>query len=125
MDIAKDLARIDGLRAREIPAEPGYHQAVLGPRDWPSEEDCYAYEAALAELLTARWGEPARWGTTTLVEHGARGGRIAEAWALLTVFATELRTWEVEGTWVVLTVLDREKEEMPKVFVLITREDPP
>ncbi|WAZ20090.1 hypothetical protein STRCI_001186 [Streptomyces cinnabarinus] len=125
MDIAKDLARIDGLRAREIPAEPGYHQAVLGPRDWRSEEDCYAYEAALAELLTARWGEPSRWGTTTLVERGTRDGRIAEAWALLSVFATELRTWEVEGSWVVLTVLDREPEETPKVFVLITREDPP
>ncbi|MGV9456708.1 hypothetical protein [Streptomyces sp. NPDC003635] len=125
MDIAKDLALIDGLRARDIPAEPGYHQAVLGPRDWQSAEDCYAYEAAVAELLTARWGEPSRWGTTTLVERGARGGRIAEAWALLGVFATELRTWEVEDRWVVLTVLDRETDDMPKVFALITKEDPP
>ncbi|MDT9700759.1 hypothetical protein [Streptomyces sp. P17] len=129
MDIAKDLALIDGLRTRVIPdAEPGedgYRQAVLGLRPWQSAEDCYAYEAALAERLTERWGEPSRWGPTTLVERGARGERIPEPWAWLSDWATELLTWEASGRWVTMTVIDGDSEELPQVYVVVTTTDPP
>lgn len=128
MDLATDLALIDGLRTRPVPAEPGahtHHLAVLGPRAWESAEDCYAYEAALAERLTERWGEPSRWGTTTLVERAARGECIPEPWATLAASATDLRTWEADGRWITLTVLDVDPEETPRPYVAVTREDPP
>ncbi|MGW0911941.1 hypothetical protein ACWD1Z_09355 [Streptomyces sp. NPDC002784] len=127
MDIAKDLALIDGLRTGVVPAQPDgdrYRQAVLGPRPWRSAEDCYAYEAAMTERLTERWGEPSRWGTTTLVERAARGEPIPEPWGMLSAVATELRTWEVAGRWVVLTVVDQDTGH-PQVHVVVTTTDPP
>ncbi|MER7571699.1 hypothetical protein [Streptomyces sp. NPDC126514] len=131
MDIAKDLALIDGLRTGVVPAEPdtepdadGYRRAVLGLSPWRSTEDCYAYEAALSERLTERWGEPSRWGTTTLVERAARGERIPEPWGMLGALATELRAWEVAGHWVVLSVADQDAED-PQVHVVVTTTDPP
>ncbi|GLW49924.1 hypothetical protein Stsp02_55850 [Streptomyces sp. NBRC 14336] len=128
MDIAKDLALIDGLRTRAVPAEPGadpYHRAVLGLRAWESAQDCYAYEDAVAERLTERWGEPSRWGTTTLVERAARGEHIPEPWAMLSTWATDLRTWEADDRWITLTAIDGDSEELPQVYVVVTREAPP
>ncbi|MBC2902687.1 hypothetical protein [Streptomyces cupreus] len=128
MDIAKDLALIDGLRTGDIPTEPGedgYRQAVLGLRQWQSAEDCYAYEAAIAERLTEQWGEPSRWGTATLIERGARGERIPEPWARLSALATDLRTWEVADRWVILTVIDGDAEHCPQVYCVVTTTDPP
>ncbi|MER6675451.1 hypothetical protein [Streptomyces sp. NPDC000983] len=139
MDIASDLALIDRLCARDLPEAhggslgadavtdpPGYHRAVLGPSDWPSAEDCYAYEAALAERLTDRWGEPSRWGTTTLVERLARGEHIPEPWALLGALATELRTWpRPDDRRLTLTVVDADGDTPLQVLVVVTTTDPP
>ncbi|MBD0843652.1 MULTISPECIES: hypothetical protein [unclassified Streptomyces] len=137
MDIASDLALIDRLCARDHPLQHGrtdedtgggpYHQAVLGLRQWPSPDDCYAYEAAIAERLTARWGEPSRWGTVTLVERSARGEPIPEPWAMLSALATELLTWKDPdtGRWVTMTVLDGDTEPLPQVFAVVTTTDPP
>ncbi|MEU9735504.1 hypothetical protein [Streptomyces sp. NPDC048002] len=136
MDIASDLALIDRLCARDLPGRHGGpgadtdgsdgHRAVLGIRAWPSPDDCYAYEAALAERLTERWGEPSRWGTVTLVERADRGEHIPEPWAGLGAVASELRTWQrPEGRWVTLTVVDADGETPPQVIVVVTTEDPP
>jgi len=125
MDIASDLALIDRLCTRGDTDGTGYHQAVLGLRNWQSAEDCYAYEAAIAERLTARWGEPSRWGTTTLSERSARGERIPEPWAMLSGWGTELLTWEASGHWVTLTVIDGDTEDLPQVLVVVTTTDPP
>ncbi|MER6183226.1 hypothetical protein [Streptomyces sp. NPDC001652] len=128
MDIAKDLALIDALCSRDFPAgHSGYHAAWLGPGDWPDASDCYAYEAAVAERLTDRWGEPSRWGTVTLQERIARGEVIAEPWAMLTALAIDLRTWEIPGSdrRAVLAVADRNGEDQPRLRVFVTDTDPP
>lgn len=133
MDIASDLALIDRLCTRDVPARhsgsdpsgTGYDQAVLGLRNWQNADDCYAYEAAIAERLTARWGKPSRWGTSTLIERSARGERIPEPWAMLSEAATDLLTWEASGRWVTLTVIDGNAEELPQVLLVVTTTDPP
>lgn len=136
MDIAEDLALINRLCTRDVPAEhgrtdvglsgPGYHIAWLGLRDWPGADDCYAYEAAIAERLTTWWGEPARWGTVTLGERIARGEDIPEPWAMLSALADDLRTWQVSdpGRWATLAVADRDDEKQPRLFVVVTDIDP-
>lgn len=128
MDIAKDLALIDALCARDFPAEhSGYHVAWLGPGDWPDASDCYAYEAAVGERLTHRWGEPSRWGTVTLQERVARGEVIPEPWATLADLALDLRTWDIPGgdRSVTLAVADRNAEDQPQLGVFVTDIDPP
>lgn len=128
MDIAKDLALIDALCSRDFPAgHSGYHAAWLGPGDWPDASDCYAYEAAVVERLTHRWGEPSRWGTVTLQERIARGELIPEPWAMLAAQAVDLRTWDVPGSdrLVTLAVADRNGEDQPQLQVLVTNIDPP
>ncbi|KUO17154.1 hypothetical protein [Streptomyces dysideae] len=136
MDIANDLALIDLLCTRDFPAArtgpdedtggPGYHMAGLGQRDWPDADDCYAYEAAVTERLTTRWGEPSRWGTVTLAERIARGEHIPEPWSRLSALAVELRTWEASdtGRWVTVAVADHDAEEQPHVFVVVTNTAP-
>ena len=137
MDIAKDLALIDLLCSREFPAEhgrsdigmggPGYHMVPLGPDNWESPDDCYAYEAAMAERFTTRWGRMARWGTGTLGERTERGEDIPDPWALLGALAYELRAWEVKGTgrWAILAVADRNDEEQPRLWAAVTEVNPP
>ncbi|MBE8470797.1 hypothetical protein [Streptomyces justiciae] len=128
MDIAKDLALIDQLCARDFPSEhERYHIAWLGPGDWPDVSDCYAYEAALVERFTQRWGEAARWGTVTLEERIARGEEIPEPWALLTDLAIDVRTWEVSDSIrrVTLAVADREDENRPRIWAAVTETAPP
>ncbi|WP_329341719.1 hypothetical protein OG866_37445 [Streptomyces sp. NBC_00663] len=128
MDIAKDLALIDQLCARDFPAEHDpYHTAWLGPGDWPDASDCYAYEAALVERLTERWGESDRWGTVTLEERIARGEVIPEPWAMLTALAIDVRTWIVSGGGrrVTVAVADRDEESRPQLWVGVTRSAPP
>ncbi|NUS30097.1 MAG: hypothetical protein HOV92_38595 [Streptomyces sp.] len=128
MDIAKDLALIDQLCARDFPAaHDPYHAAWLGPGDWPDARDCYAYEAALVERLTQRWGASDRWGTVTLVERIARGEAIPEPWAMLTALAIDVRTWVVPGTGRRLTVAvaDRDEENQPRLWAGVTQTAPP
>lgn len=137
MDIAKDLALIDQLCARDFPTVhggtdlgmggPGYHMVPLGPDSWESPDDCYAYEAAVAERLTARQGRQERWGTVTLGERMARGEDIPEPWATLSALAYELRAWEMKGSgrWVTLAVADREADEQPRLWVAVTDVNPP
>ncbi|MCT9076066.1 hypothetical protein [Streptomyces fulvoviolaceus] len=137
MDIAKDLALIDLLCARDFPAEhsgtdgapagPGYHSAWLGPGDWPDASDCYAYEAAVVERLTQRWGASSRWGTVTLGERIAGGEDIPKPWPMLSALASDLRTWEVPGSsrLVTVAVADRDDENQPQLWVVVTDTDPP
>lgn len=137
MDIAKDLDLIDLLCARDFPAEhggsdaglagPGYHTAWLGPGDWPDASDCYAYEEAVAERLTQRWGGPSRWGSVTLGERIARGEDIPEPWAMLSALVSDLRTWQAPGAgrWVTVAVADRDEESRPQLWVVVTDIDPP
>ncbi|MFD3835547.1 hypothetical protein ACFWWC_04715 [Streptomyces sp. NPDC058642] len=128
MDIAKDLALIDELCARDLPAgHSGHHAAWLGPGDWPDASDCYAYEAAVAERLTDRWGRPSRWGTVTLQERSARSEVIPEPWAKLADLAVDLRTWEIPGSdrRVTLAVADRNGEDQPQLRVVVTDIAPP
>jgi len=128
MDIAKDLALIDLLCARPFPSEhERYHTAWLGPGDWPDVGDCYAYETALIERFTQRWGAAARWGTVTLEERIARGEEIPEPWLSLTASAIDVRTWEVSDSArrVTLAVADREDESRPRIWAAVTETDPP
>jgi hypothetical protein len=128
MDIAKDLGLIDLLCARDFPAEhSGYHAAWLGPGDWPDASDCYAYEAAVVERLTQRWGAASRWGTMPLEERIARGEDISDPWAMLTALAVDVRTWVEPGSSrrVTLAVADRDEETQPRLWVAVTQTDPP
>ncbi|MDN3027723.1 hypothetical protein [Streptomyces sp. S.PB5] len=128
MDIAKDLALIDALCARDFPAEhSGCHTAWLGPGDWPDASDCYAYEAAVVARLTERWGEPSRWGTVTLEVRIARGEVIPEPWATLTALAVDVHTWiePVSRRHVTLAVADHEEGNQPQLWVAVTESDPP
>jgi len=128
MDIAKDLALIDLLCARAFPSEhERYHTAWLGPGDWPDVSDCYAYEAAVAERLTQRWGEASRRGTVTPAEHIARGEVIPEPWATLTALAIDVRTWVVpeNGRHVTVAVADRDEENHPRLWLAVTETTPP
>ncbi|PWI20955.1 hypothetical protein DI272_41975 [Streptomyces sp. Act143] len=128
MDIAEDLALIDLLCARDFPAKRDrYHTAWLGPGDWPDASDCYAYEAALVERLTQRWGEAARWGTVTLAERLGRGEEIPEPWATLTALAIDVRTWDLSDgiRRVTLAVADQDEENQPRVWVAVTETAPP
>lgn len=133
MDIAKDLALVDLLCFRAFPAEhggrdgdglagPGYHVAWLGPGDGRDTDDCYAYEAAIVERLTARWGAPSRWGTVTLGERVERGEHIPEPWSMLSAVASDLHTWEPGGIGrtVTVTVADRDEERRPHLWVVVT-----
>ncbi|MFC8346999.1 hypothetical protein [Streptomyces sp. NPDC057280] len=128
MDIAKDLALIDLLCAQEFPSEhERYHTAWLGPGDWPDVGDCYAYEAAIAERLTQRWGEAFRWGTVTLEERMARGEAIPEPWMALTALTIDVRTWVApeSGRHVTVAVADREDESRPRIRADVTETAPP
>ncbi|MFF5498661.1 hypothetical protein [Streptomyces aquilus] len=128
MDIAKDLALIDMLCARAFPsAYERYHTAWLGPGDRPDASDCYAYEAAVVERLTQRWGEASRRGTVTLEERTARGEVIPEPWATLTALAIDVRTWAVpeSGRHVTVAVADRDEENPPRLWLAVTETAPP
>lgn len=137
MDIAKDLALVDLLCTRGFPAQrgrtdvgeggPGYLMAPLGGSGRPGAEDLYAYELALAERLSARWGEPSRWGTVTLTERIARGEEIPEPWSGLSALADDLRTWKAPDSdrWVTVAVTDRDTEEPSELLLVVTDIDPP
>jgi hypothetical protein len=137
MDIVKDLALVDRLCTREFPAEhgrteegmggPGYFIAPLGPGEWPSPEDCYAYETAMTGRFTTRWGTPLRSGTVTLGERIARGEDLSQPWTTLSALGQDVRTWDATGTGrtVMLAVADVEEENEPQLFVVVTDLDWP
>ncbi|MEU6377306.1 hypothetical protein [Streptomyces sp. NPDC046909] len=128
MDIAKDLALIDLLCARDFPGEhERYHTAWLGPGHWPDVSDCYAYEVALVEGLTRRHGEASRWGTVTLEQRIERGEAIPEPWGTLTALAIDVRTWiePVSGRRITIAVADRDGESVPQPWLAVTESDPP
>jgi hypothetical protein len=140
-DIEKDLAVVDLLCTRDFPAErgrtdvgeggPGYFITPLGASTWANgeelAEDLYAYEIAMAERLSMRWGEPLRWGTVTIGERIARGEEIPEPWALLSALADDLRTWKATHAdrWVTVAAADREAEVPSQLLLVVTDIDPP
>ncbi|MEV0173836.1 hypothetical protein AB0I00_22285 [Streptomyces sp. NPDC050803] len=127
MDIASDLALIDRLCARDFSEAQRHFLVRLGPVEWEDPDDCYAYELAVADRLTARWGEAARRGTVTWAERIARGEEIPEPWAMLSALAYELRVWQAgeTGRTVTLAVADRDADEQAQLVVGVTDLDPP
>ncbi|MFE2265169.1 hypothetical protein [Streptomyces griseosporeus] len=147
MDIAQYLAVIDRLCSRAFPAEhggadadlsgPGYFVAGPAPGRQPATgdpaeraqaaEDVHAWKEALAQRLSARWGEEDRWSLLTLVERMARGEEIPQPWAVLTELVDDVSLWRAEppGRWIALGVADRDPADGIRLLITVTTTDPP
>ncbi|MEU6575719.1 hypothetical protein [Streptomyces sp. NPDC046805] len=148
MDIARHLAMIDRLCAKEFPAEnarwgsctaggPGYwtteletSRGLCAAAAWVRErtaEDFHAYREAIAQRLNARWGERPPWGQLTVRVRMGRGEAIPEPWATLSLYADELDVWQVDDTghWVAVGVADRDRRDEIRLLVTVTEVEPP
>lgn len=147
MDIAKHLATIDRLRAREFPAKlsrsdrctagPGYFmteletsQGLLAGEACVREQtadDFHAYRQGIAQRLNDRWGELPPWPQLTVRERMGRGEAIPEPWATLSLRTDELDVWQPEerGRWVVVGVADRDERDEIQLLATVTEIDPP
>ncbi|GGV23186.1 hypothetical protein GCM10010260_74380 [Streptomyces filipinensis] len=147
MDIAKCLAVIDVLCAREFPAEhgrtehgesgPGYHIAALHRSGdyWEDdgtarEETAAQFEAdrdGLTELLTGRWGPPQRFSLRSVLVRTMEGEDIEEPWAELSEHVPDVHLWQapVPDRWVCLGV-SHGRQELPfQLLGIVTETDPP
>ncbi|MHC3472212.1 hypothetical protein ACYF6T_26455 [Streptomyces sp. 7R007] len=125
MDIVTCLALVDELWSGQLDGS-GYRIVELGGSGGeecegePTADDVYALEGALTDLLTARRGAPARWGTGTLQERVGRGEEIPEPWARLAGEVVEVRGWENTdtGRWVVVAVADTDPEAAVRLLLV-------
>ncbi|MFF3462773.1 hypothetical protein ACWCQN_04540 [Streptomyces sp. NPDC001984] len=147
MDIAKALALIDLLCAREFPAAysrtehgesgPGYHIAALQTSGefWEGdgterEETAAQYEAdrdGLGERLTERWGPPQYFSLAGVFDRTTEGEDIDEPWARLSGHVPDLQLWSepASGRWVALGVSQWDKELPFQFLGVVTEIDPP
>ncbi|MFR0354078.1 hypothetical protein [Streptomyces sediminimaris] len=130
MDIVECLDLVDELWDRDV-SGPGHgivELAVSGgdrPESGLTADDVYALEGALTERVTARRGDPHRWGTATLRERMSRGEEIPETWARLAAQAVELRAWKSPaGRWLVITVADTDPEAEVRLLAAATDDAP-
>ncbi|WP_330456499.1 hypothetical protein OIB37_06105 [Streptomyces sp. NBC_00820] len=147
MDIAKRLALVDRLCAREFPAAesrtecgesgPGYHMAILLTSGdfWEDdgtgwEETAAQYEAerdALVERLTAHWGPSQHFSLRGVLDRVMEGETIAEPWAALSEHVPDIHLWKApaSGRWVTLGVSYGYKELPFQLLGVVTDTDPP
>lgn len=145
MTTAQHLATIDLLRSREFPllrgrsdvgtSGPGYHLAELSTSEefWEDDgtgraeaEDQYAAEcAALAQALSARWGQPQVFGLWSLLVRGTAGEEIPEPWNQLSGTLDHLHLWRVEERWLALGVAQWGRELPFQLVAAVTEIDPP
>ncbi|MFF4760955.1 hypothetical protein [Streptomyces sp. NPDC001292] len=149
MDIAKHLAVIDRLCARDFPAEHGRSDLVVaaGPGYFVAEletshglrvgeaalraraaEDFHALKEAVARMLDVRLGQrQSPWSMLTLRVRGARGEAIPEPWAEVSLRTDELSLWGPDGTgrWVAVGVADRDRADEIQLLAIVTDTAPP
>ncbi|MET7611489.1 hypothetical protein [Streptomyces seoulensis] len=126
--VARHLAAIDRLRARDLPPGGADHHTVEldpghGPR--PSTDDLHALRDAIAQHLGTRWGETPPWGQLTLRLRLARGEEIPEPWATLCLRTDELGVWQAEDVWLAVGVADRDEADAIRLLATVTRTAPP
>ncbi|MFD3655000.1 hypothetical protein ACTU45_15995 [Streptomyces sp. 24-1644] len=145
MTTAHHLRLIDGMRARDFPAErtpsgsgvsgPGYHTAFLHADDehWGSDEtarlehraQCLAEHDALITLLTLRWGEPELVSLWSAQARMMAGEEMAEAWADPVAGCEYLQLWRIEERWIAIGLHLEDGGPGCELSVLVTVIDPP
>ncbi|MGW2212507.1 hypothetical protein [Streptomyces sp. NPDC001781] len=126
--VARHLAALDRLRARDLPAAgAGHHTVELEPGQGPgpAADDLHALRVAIAQRLSARWGEAPPWGQLTLRLRLARGEEIPEPWATLCLRTDELDVWQAEERWLAVGVADRDETDAIRLLATVTRTAPP
>ncbi|MFK0286401.1 hypothetical protein ACIQVL_38870 [Streptomyces sp. NPDC090499] len=146
MDIAKCLALIDELCAREFPAEhgrtdagtggPGYLTATLetsgdfyedeeGERE-ETEARFEAYRDALGDRLGERWGPVQEVGLHGVLDRAMDGEDVDEPWAHLCDHVPDVQLWKADtGRWVGLGVSQWDRELPFQLLAFVTAVDPP
>ncbi|MBV1944952.1 hypothetical protein [Streptomyces sp. BV129] len=125
--VARHLAAIDRLRARDLPpGGAGHHTVELETgRPGTASDDFHAVREAMAQRLGARWGEAPPWGQLTLRLRLSRGERIPEPWATLCLRTDELDVWRTEEVWLAVGVADRDEADAIHLLATVTRTPPP
>ncbi|MFE5212072.1 hypothetical protein [Streptomyces sp. NPDC056600] len=149
MSIARHVAVVERLCGSDLPEEgadpdrgaalarcgPGWRAAELlgggcseGDPGLAAEAAAeYEYEReALAQRLSARWGEPQRvglWGA--LIRAGEAGEEIPEPWGWLCEDLTEVHLWWADDRWLALGVSRHGHEPPHALLAVVTTEDPP
>lgn len=149
MSIARHLAVVERLCGLELPEEgpgsagcrtgpewsgPGWRVAELRRSEdfWedrsPEEETADQFECereALAERLTARWGEPQRVGLFGAFLRSMEGGEIPDPWGWLCQDLPDVHLWRVRERWIALGVSHPDRELPFSLLAVVTRQDPP
>ncbi|MEU2285211.1 hypothetical protein ABZ614_25260 [Streptomyces sp. NPDC013178] len=147
MDIARWLATIDLLCARDFPAEhgrtdvgtggPGYLVAELQTSDDFWEDDGTQWEETEAQYdadrdgitarLTDRWGPPHHISLSSTLERSTNGEDIPEPWRSLSAHVPDVHLWQLPGTgrWLALGVSQWDKELPFQLLAVVTDTDPP
>ncbi|MCC9737802.1 hypothetical protein [Streptomyces sp. MNU89] len=145
MSTVEQLAAIDRLRARPLPAArggpsrgaeggPGFHLADLrvseefweddGSRIREAEEQFEAECEALVVLLSRRWGEPRVLDLTEHLIRSAEGEAVPEPLATLCGCVGVLYAWRAGGRWLAVG-LGRQGRELPlRLLAVVAEEDP-
>jgi hypothetical protein len=151
MSIAHHVAVVERLCGLDLPQDgasaaadrgagpgrcgPGWRAAELRDHGCRGGDPALAAELAeeyecareaLAQRLTARWGEPQRiglWGA--LIRAGEAGEQIPEPWGWLCEDLTEAHLWWAGDRWLALGVSRQGREPPYALLVVVTSEDPP
>ncbi|MER6267082.1 hypothetical protein [Streptomyces sp900105755] len=146
MDIAKCLARIDELCAREFPAEHGRTDAGTGGPGYLTTEletsgDFYEAEGgereetearfeadrdALGRRLGERWGPAQEVGLHSVLERAMDGEEVDEPWAHLCDHVPDVQLWQTDtGRLVGLGVSQWDRELPFQLLAFVTLAAPP
>ncbi|WP_069174170.1 hypothetical protein [Streptomyces griseus] len=155
MTTAHHLRLVDGMRAREFPAErvvsgsgvsgPGFHTAYLYAEEEQGGEEYEGFghgegdaaeevgrrsqglaaHDALLTLLTLRWGPPQAVSLWSAQERMAAGEVMAEPWAGPVASGEYLQLWRVQDRWVALVLHEQVEGPGCELSVLVTEIDPP
>ncbi|MEU0968302.1 hypothetical protein ABZ357_23735 [Streptomyces sp. NPDC005917] len=146
MDIAKYLAVVEELCAREFPTEhgridvgrggPGYLIAELqtsgdfyedgGSEREETEAQFEADRDALGERLTERWRPAEPISLFSVFSRSMDGEEIPEPWGTLAPHVVDVQLWQSEsGRWVALGVSQWDDELPFQLLAVVTEVDPP
>ncbi|MEU3556750.1 hypothetical protein [Streptomyces fragilis] len=148
MSIARHVAVVERLCGSDLPEEgvaadrdaapgrcgPGWRAAELlgscpdGDPGLAAEaaDECEHEREALAQRLTARWGEPQRVGLQgALIRAAEAGEEIPEPWGRLCEDLTDVHLWWTGDRWLALGVSHHGLEPPHALLAVVTTEDPP